>query len=57
MPIRDRASSGRRVAEDRRMTVGSSMPIVRPEELLEPRWARLLFASTTGGWLWLVVRL
>jgi thiosulfate dehydrogenase [quinone] large subunit len=39
------------------MTVGSSMPIVRPEELQEPRWARFLFASTTGGWLWLVVRL
>ena len=38
------------------MTLGSN-PIVRPEDLGEPRWARFLFASTTAAWLWLVVRL
>ena len=29
----------------------------RPEEFVEPRWARFLFASTTAAWLWLVIRL
>ncbi|MFL5674284.1 MAG: DoxX family protein [Chloroflexota bacterium] len=29
----------------------------RPEEFVEPRWSRFLFASTTAAWLWLVVRL
>ena len=28
-----------------------------PAEFEEPRWARFLFASTTGAWLWLIVRL
>jgi uncharacterized membrane protein YphA (DoxX/SURF4 family) len=27
------------------------------DQLQEPRWALFLFASTTAGWLWLVVRL
>ncbi len=31
--------------------------VVRPEALHDPRWARLLFASTAAAWLWLVVRL
>ena len=29
----------------------------RPEEFIEPRWARFLFASTTAAWIWLVIRL
>jgi thiosulfate dehydrogenase [quinone] large subunit len=32
-------------------------PPITPDQLGEPRWARFLFASTTAGWLWLVVRL
>jgi thiosulfate dehydrogenase [quinone] large subunit len=28
-----------------------------PEQFEEPRWARFLFASTRGAWIWLVVRL
>jgi len=29
----------------------------RPEEFVEPGWARFLFASTTAAWIWLVIRL
>jgi thiosulfate dehydrogenase [quinone] large subunit len=29
----------------------------RPEEFVEPGWARFLFASTPTAWLWLVIRL
>jgi thiosulfate dehydrogenase [quinone] large subunit len=29
----------------------------RPEEYVEPRWARFLFATTTAAWIWLVIRL
>ena len=32
-------------------------PPTRPEEFVEPRWARFLFASTTAAWIWLVIRL
>jgi thiosulfate dehydrogenase [quinone] large subunit len=32
-------------------------PSRTPEEFEEPRWARLLFATTTAAWVWLVVRL
>jgi thiosulfate dehydrogenase [quinone] large subunit len=32
-------------------------PSVTPDQFKEPRWARFLFASATGAWIWLVVRL
>ncbi len=32
-------------------------PPMTPDQFQDPRWARFLFASAAGGWIWLVVRL
>ncbi len=32
-------------------------PPMTPDQFQDPRWARFLFASATGAWIWLVVRL
>lgn len=32
-------------------------PTMVPADYQEPRWVRALFAGTTAGWLWLLVRL
>ena len=39
------------------MTTADVYQPTRPEEFVEPGWARFLFASTTAAWIWLVIRL
>ena len=39
------------------MTTAQVHQPTRPEEFVEPGWARFLFASATTAWLWLVIRL